>query len=340
MTGRVDLNYQTLFEVRLLHHYWLDEGTIIFDLITDPAQKNKRLQAYDRRSFLAVAPTAATATLLKALHCVYKDTALGFTVAASGLRAIPANVLFEFVVTVTHADFFNYTALTLPPQKVRELYHQAEDKTYRYKENVFVLANLTGTSRGTDANKTLFLSSKHPARGGRDKAENGVAAEAAPVSLAGNAPKPTLQRLSARTAHFPVFVSQDDVPVIVPPAGLVGAPKRGILLADGIPDTVFAVLRLTPVRADDDDFSFIDAGGHAKTPPPIFQVRFKNRSTLWRYLNKNTGAIYFAERNRPPLTYFGAEGLVNAEKSSSRIIRLVSERLIYPAITKWLGGEK
>ena len=28
--------YRRLFEVRLLHHYWLDDGATIFDKITDP----------------------------------------------------------------------------------------------------------------------------------------------------------------------------------------------------------------------------------------------------------------------------------------------------------------
>jgi hypothetical protein len=139
--------------------------------------------------------------------------------------------------------------------------------------------------------------------------------------------------LGAQATNLPVFVHQGDVPVIVPPAGLVGAPPRGILLSDDIPDQVFAVIQLAAVRPDDDDFSFIDSNGHAKTVGPVFQVRFKNRSTVWRYLNKNTGAVVSTETEPLPLTHFGnagtkqkpSEGLVKAETSGGKITRLVSE---------------
>ena len=43
-----------------MHHYWLDEGSTVFDQIADPAKKVARLLGYDIRPFLAVRPTAAT----------------------------------------------------------------------------------------------------------------------------------------------------------------------------------------------------------------------------------------------------------------------------------------
>src|SRR5262249_44808328 len=145
--------YKRLFEVRLLHHYWLDEGATVFDLISSQPKKDNRLLSYDVRSFIAVTPTAATAKSLKGFGCIYKNTALGCIAAAPAGTVIPADAIFEFAVTVQDSAFFNYSALTLRPQKIYELYHQPEDKTYRYKENVPVLSNSTGASRGAGSNK-------------------------------------------------------------------------------------------------------------------------------------------------------------------------------------------
>jgi hypothetical protein len=96
---------------------------------------------------------------------------------------------------------------------------------------------------------------------------------------------------------------------------------------------VFALIRLSAVRADDGDFSLIDSSGHAKTTHPVFQVRFKNRSTVWQYLNKRTGIVDATEPHPLPLTYFGnagtkqkpSAGLVKAVQSGTKIIQLVSE---------------
>jgi hypothetical protein len=45
-------------ELRLLQHYRLDEGGILFDLLSDPT---RRLLTYKHRPFLRLAPTPATA---------------------------------------------------------------------------------------------------------------------------------------------------------------------------------------------------------------------------------------------------------------------------------------
>lgn len=334
MTETLNSLYKTLFEVRLLHHYWLDDGITVFDLITEADKKNKRLLDYDRSSFLAVMPTVSTAKRMKALNCVYKDTAPGFIVAVPATMIIPEDTLFEFVITVTNNAFFNYTALTLPAQKISEVYYPPEDNVYRYKENVPLLSNLTGVSRGSGSNKTLFLSSKYSARSPGNKVESLViAAGGALAQLTSDAPNPTSQQLNAQATNLPVFVHQNDIPTIVPPAGLTGAPERGILLSGDIHDNVFALIRLFPRRADDNNFSFIDGNGLAKTPHPIFQVRFKNRSTIRQYRNKRTGAVDSTEINPLPLTYFGNAGSkqkpsttwIKAEKSGTKIIRLISE---------------
>lgn len=328
--------YKRLFEVRILHHYWLDEGATVFDLIPRPEQRDKRLLSYDMRPFLALAPTAATAKAFKAYRCVYENTALGCVVAAPQSTVLPVDTMFELVVMVRNAAFYNYTALTLQPQKIYELYHQPEDRIYRYKENVAVLSNLSGASRVAGLDKALFLSSEFPPLAVDDQVESLVLSGAALVQLTGDQPGAGTQQLNAIAADSPVFVHQGDAPAIAPPTGLEGAPSHGLILSGDITDDVFAFIRLSAIRADDDDFSFIDGSGEAKTPHPVFQVRFKNRSTKWQYLNKSTGALNSAEADPLPLTYFGnaspepkkqkpSEGLVKAVKSGAQISQFVSE---------------
>ena len=355
MSEQISNRYRPLFEIRLLHHYWLDEGTTVFDLLKskeDSEDKNKekrneRLRSYDFRRFFVIEPTAGTAKALSGLGCVYKTTSLGCVVAVPESVIIPIETMFEFVVTVRDPDLFNYTALTLRPQKIYEMYYQPEKKTYRYKVNVPVLSNLTGAVRdiGPEDNtvKTLFLSKEFPMPAPEDdqveslfiqdnalKQRTGEQQNAASVALYNSTPADEL----------PIFVHQDDIPVIVPPEGLAGVPARGLLLSDDIPDNIFAFIRLTATREEDEDFSLVDENGQAKENYPVFHIRFKNRSTYWQYHNKKTGEVISdeAETEPFPLTYFGNAGtgqkpskelLIKAEKSNSgKIIKLTSEIFI------------
>ena len=80
-------------------------------------------------------------------------------------------------------------------------------------------------------------------------------------------------------------------------------------------------------------FSFVDAAGRAKSSPPIYQLRIRNRSTFWTYVNKTTGVVDSIESDALPLTHFGnagqkqkpSERLVKVEKTGAVISRLVSE---------------
>lgn len=334
MAERIGSGYKRLFEIRLLHHYWLDEGKTVFDQLAQE-QREKRLLSYDMRSFLEITPTATTEKAFNGLGCIYKNTALGCMVAVADRTIIPDDAMFEFMIKVKSAAFYHYTALTLRSQKIYELYHQSEDRIYRYKENVPVLSNLTGVSRGTGSNKALFLSSEFPPFTAVDKVESIGLSGSALLQLTGDNPGAENQQLNAQVSDSPVYVHQGNVPDIVPPAGLGGTPSQGLQLSSDIADNVFALIRLSARRADDEDFSFIDSGGDAKVSNPVFQVRFKNRSTIWQYLNKSTGVVNSTEGSPLPLTYFGnagtkqkpSEGLVKAVKNTSdgKITQLVSE---------------
>lgn len=89
MSERMTQEFRTLFEVRILHHYWLDDGANVFDRIADQIIMSKRLQSYDMRRFLAVQPTIATRETLKANQCLCEETAMGIIVLSRAPQNCP-----------------------------------------------------------------------------------------------------------------------------------------------------------------------------------------------------------------------------------------------------------
>lgn len=307
MAERIISQYKRLFEVRLLHHFWLDDGSALFDTLTE-SRRNKLLLTYDSRTFMEVNPTSATVNTIKALKGVFKQTSLGFLVAVPGSVIISDDAVFSFVLTISDAAFCNYTSFTLLSRKIVELYYKPEDKIYRYKENVPVFSNLTGVSHGVNPDISLFLSSPTPVSSpNTDKAEFMNISAGALVQLTSSQPGATQQQISSVAANAPVFVHQNDSPLIISPSGLSGAPERGILLSGEIPDDVFGLIQIAAINPVNSDFCCI-AGGIAKDTAPVFQLRFKNRSAFWRYLNQTNGAPVSESSVPLPFTNSGNSG--------------------------------
>lgn len=333
MAELVTNSIRRLFEVRLLHHYWLDEGATVFDEIAEPAKQQVRLLGYDARALFTVRPTPSTARAIAGFGGVFRSTSLGLIVGAPAGSAIAPDTKLSFVVAPRDGQVLDYTALTLRRQRIYEAFDPTDNapgrQTYQYKENVPLLSNLTGARRGAD----LYLSRDYPPRAGGDPVEALVQAGGALHQLTSDEPGAATQLIATAATDMPVFVNQADPPPIVAPAGVVGAPARGVLLTDDVADDVFALISLTAVRADDTAFSFVDGAGAPKATPPVYQVRFKSRSTYWTYRDKQTGAVKSTEPNPLPLTFFGkfgslqkpSRGGIKVELSGSRVTRIVSE---------------
>ena len=56
MVEHTRTGYQRLVEIRVLHHYWLDEGATTFDDIADAQARTRRLLRYDARQFVGITP--------------------------------------------------------------------------------------------------------------------------------------------------------------------------------------------------------------------------------------------------------------------------------------------
>lgn len=333
----IRIGYTRLFEVRLLHHYWLDEGAKVFDAIADDAVKSRRLLTYDVRRVLAVEPSATTAAAIAGLRGVFRMTGLGFLVAVPDDAVVDLDAAFEFFVTVTAPEFANYTALSLRPQLIVDVADPADTTViHRYKANVPVLSNLTGVSQGAGAGKRLFLSQPYVngANAG-DGVEALVTSGANLRQLTGDPPAAPFQVLGPKSGH-PVYVHQGDIAPITPPPGSTGAPAGGIELAGDTPPAVAAVIRLVPRRADDTAFSFAKANGTPRTSTRVFEVHLRNRWTTWQYRKKGDGSITATEADPLPLTHFGNAGTkrkpstaaVSFERDNSsppKVTRLVSD---------------
>ncbi|MBW7956875.1 MAG: hypothetical protein H3C68_03170 [Deltaproteobacteria bacterium] len=125
---------------------------------------------------------------------------MGCIVLAPDRAKIPCHAEFECVVTVQDVEFFNYTALTLRPQRVHELYHRGENETNRFKEHVPVLSNMTGVKRGEGAQKALFLSREIPSLAADDQAESLFLSDNALHQLTGDQPDALSRELNPQSA--------------------------------------------------------------------------------------------------------------------------------------------
>lgn len=91
---------------------------------------------------------------------------------------------------------FEYTVFTLRPQRIYESYYEPDDLNYRYKENVPVLSNLTGATRGTAPDQSLFLSREYRSLTADDQVEALGLSGNALVQLTSDGPNATTQALA------------------------------------------------------------------------------------------------------------------------------------------------
>ena len=116
--------YKTLFEIKILHHYFLDNGENRYDLLSTE-EKNKIEEYYDIRKILEIIPTSDCTQILQSHRCIFKATADGFSIGVKASQdaiqpdlfnpfiPISQNTVFRFLVRMKDPGFLNYTALPL-----------------------------------------------------------------------------------------------------------------------------------------------------------------------------------------------------------------------------------
>lgn len=111
--------YGTLFEVEVLHDYFLSLGGRVREALAEE-QRLGASRAYSAKNFLDVLPTGRSERTLAGHQLIFKTTAAGFLVgvkldpAAAGDRPAVApggDFRLVFALRVTDPRFFNYTTL-------------------------------------------------------------------------------------------------------------------------------------------------------------------------------------------------------------------------------------
>lgn len=111
--------YKPLFEIELLHDYFLNDGTVAFSTLSD-TDKKKRLKLLDISAFIEVIPSQDTTDKMAGHKIVFKTHKTGLS-AYCKLKAsaqntsfipLPSDVALTFIMKVTDSFFENYTQLT------------------------------------------------------------------------------------------------------------------------------------------------------------------------------------------------------------------------------------
>jgi len=108
--------YGLLFQVTLLHNYFLNNGEETFAIMTDD-KKEKMLQQFSADAFITVTPTLETNIVLKNYKMVFKKTKTGFGVYVKvkdesvPFIKVPADLNLKFLININDYQFENYTNL-------------------------------------------------------------------------------------------------------------------------------------------------------------------------------------------------------------------------------------
>jgi hypothetical protein len=118
------ITYKNLFEIKLLHHFFLNKGEEGWDSMTQDERDTLEAK-YNIRNILEIKPTEACAGSLRSHYCIFKNTPSGFIV---GIKAQPDEIqpevfnpfstpdhdlTFRFTIKLKDYNFLNYTALSL-----------------------------------------------------------------------------------------------------------------------------------------------------------------------------------------------------------------------------------
>ena len=123
-----NLLYKSLFEVNILHHFFLNKGEQAYDTMNQEDKDNIEAK-YDVRDIFDITPTLDSTKALISHSCIFKRTSKGILV---GIMAKPNqlnpgkfnsfipladHLTFRFLVRLKDLNFMNYTALSLQENK-------------------------------------------------------------------------------------------------------------------------------------------------------------------------------------------------------------------------------
>jgi acyl-CoA-binding protein len=295
------IKHSILFELNIWHHYFLNKGGVSF---VDPRkmtdeERIRLLSRYNVHRFFEIKPTSSCKETLKNHQLILKNTPTGILVGTKTEQGNGGKIRpwippqeqdkFTFILTVKDPKFYNYTDLPLSVEK---------HKIYYFNNWIdqpdFLIDLTTEPSPGNN-----FVNASH---------ELQVLQPLHNIEISGQATASVFQ--NTRVAQTPVlektFSSEEAKAPKVQldmrqlPSGWYRlhltnpeTDKSFFLNNEGLKADTFGVVEIYCRNASDDQ-AFLDENGNLKKTdqptnegklPGVFELRFKNRWTKWRYLN-------------------------------------------------------
>lgn len=117
--------YKILFQFKIYHHYFLDDGRLPFD--GDPDLTERQLGKYNFGDFCCIAPSEATERFFLGQKLLFKTDTTGFTIYVKAEEttpnsgsykpfiALPQNSVLYFLIYVKDPLFENYSTVPSAP---------------------------------------------------------------------------------------------------------------------------------------------------------------------------------------------------------------------------------
>jgi hypothetical protein len=348
------LQYETLFEINILHHYHLDNGDNVYDTLSDD-DKLDFSKKYNAGDFLDIYPTGTTRSILGGYHIVCKPTYRGLITGIPyetiGGKAIPQlvpgdNDVFSFAIQLNDPLFANYTVLPLRPQTGMVYYFtndpafaprvfphlSANAPVYTAAQDYYAGEMLTdnnatpaklfiaqqknnldpadaGTPPGNWVEDALVSGKPLSYAGSADLIQRFSALFTYIVTVAGKLPALTIKNRQGAAVTVETITETGDLNVLK--ANLESLPE-GLYTADiatadlsytdsfyfyhTTDNTAWGIVDIC-VKTSDTAYNLLNADTSLRSPE--FKLRFKNRSTFWRYKGKDFGAASVSTKPLP-----------------------------------------
>jgi hypothetical protein len=284
--------YKELFEVKILHHYFLDIGEKSWDTMT-PEERDKMQLTYNVHDFFDIIPTIECKKALTSQSCIFKCTPEGFLVGVKAepddlhpgkfmpFKSLRDDLAFRFVVRLRDSSFMNYSDLPL-------LGHEGK---------MFVFKNF----KVEGSENPLTLTSAPPVyTSASDQYPVSDGLFAYTMKVKDTSPFATLKTLSGTKVAPRMEILQGEFQTLqvdlrnfTPGFYLLhvvgdrpGYQDEVTFYLTDQPDIPFGVFEIR-VKSDQPAFS-LTSSDHLVSP--VYKLRFRNRRTYWRYNGNFPGA--------------------------------------------------
>jgi hypothetical protein len=370
----ITITYGILFEIKIMHHYFLNKGKEFFDRMSD-TDKTKMMLKYDARDIFEIKPTEECSKILNACNCIFKPTStgilVGFRAESNGLlppkfkpfKSLADNAIFTFLIKLHDLDFMNYTALpfngnsgqvftfqntisgsskkfpsisSIPPVYKSAKEYLPGDMLSNNPNNQTKL--FTALKKTTNNTSTITdwrteqladnlplqyvnVNDRHPLVRGIFSYQVKVAnvEPTATIKTASEitvTPKVTMLAGDFRTLQidmrefpegFYTMHVQSAAPVYTDDVAFYLLQQR---------ESPFGIIQLN-VKSDDAAYNMLDQQGFMRSP--TYELRFRNRSTCWRYIGEKFNDASVTD-SPFPLTRFGFIENVSVKDKNGNLV--------------------